>query len=80
MGWSLTNFTLHSLQEIYLEPVPLQEPAVNGVPLSLGFTPYAENLNGQLALLGLGALLSVELYSGGSFVNFHEGTFLDFVS
>eukprot|EP00243_Klebsormidium_subtile_P003713 TRINITY_DN17303_c0_g1_i1.p1 TRINITY_DN17303_c0_g1~~TRINITY_DN17303_c0_g1_i1.p1 ORF type:complete len:201 (-),score=24.32 TRINITY_DN17303_c0_g1_i1:229-831(-) len=60
-------------KEVYLEPVSLQEPAVNGVPLSLGFAPYAEILNGQLALLGLGALLSVELYTGGSLVNFHEG-------
>ncbi|GAQ87519.1 hypothetical protein KFL_003580120 [Klebsormidium nitens] len=60
-------------KEVYLEPVSLQEPAVNGVPLSLGFAPYAEILNGQLALLGLGALLSVELYTGGALVNFHEG-------
>ena len=80
MDWSLLNYISNPLQEVYLEPVPLQEPAVNGVPLSLGFAPYAERLNGQLALLGLGALLSVELYTGGSLVNFHEGTSMAFVN
>eukprot|EP00270_Netrium_digitus_P017092 TRINITY_DN621_c0_g1_i1.p1 TRINITY_DN621_c0_g1~~TRINITY_DN621_c0_g1_i1.p1 ORF type:complete len:181 (+),score=25.11 TRINITY_DN621_c0_g1_i1:30-572(+) len=57
---------------ILLAPVPLEEPQAERLPVALGFTPYAEKLNGRMAALGLLALLSVELATGGSILEFHD--------
>lgn len=46
---------------LYLPPVPLKEPVSGGLKVDLGFSPYSERINGRIALLGLSALLLVEL-------------------
>ncbi|ONK62379.1 uncharacterized protein A4U43_C07F3270 [Asparagus officinalis] len=55
-----------------LPPVPLREPmTVNGLKVDLGFTPYSEMLNGRVAMLGLAALVLVELGSGKGLLSYH---------
>ncbi|RHN82747.1 hypothetical protein MtrunA17_Chr1g0213101 [Medicago truncatula] len=49
---------------VYLPPVPLKEPVSGGLKVELGFSRYSERLNGRIALLGLTALLLVELATG----------------
>ncbi|KAM6571236.1 hypothetical protein CsatA_015316 [Cannabis sativa] len=56
---------------IYLPPVPLKEPMAGRVKVDFGFSPYSERLNGRLAILGLTALLLVELATGKSVINYH---------
>lgn len=56
---------------VYLPPVPLKEAVSGGVKVELGFSPYSERLNGRLAILGLTALLLVELATGKSVINYH---------
>ncbi|XP_041013337.1 uncharacterized protein LOC121256559 [Juglans microcarpa x Juglans regia] len=56
---------------LYLPPVPLKEPVSGGLKVDLGFSPYSERINGRIALLGLSALLLVELATGKSVINYH---------
>lgn len=56
---------------IYLPPVPLQEPASEGLNVEFGFTRYSERANGRMAILGLFALLMVELATGQAVVKYH---------
>ncbi|XP_050208838.1 uncharacterized protein LOC126659585 [Mercurialis annua] len=56
---------------IYLPPVPLKEAVSGGVKVELGFSPYSERVNGRVALLGLTALVLVELATGKGVINYH---------
>ncbi|KAK7410472.1 hypothetical protein VNO78_01275 [Psophocarpus tetragonolobus] len=56
---------------VYLPPVPLKEPVSSGVKVELGFSQYSERLNGRIAILGLAALLLVELATGKGVINYH---------
>ncbi|GLT66891.1 hypothetical protein SLA2020_392330 [Shorea laevis] len=47
-----------------LPPVPLKEPMSGGLKVDFGFSPYSERINGRIAILGLTALLLVELATG----------------
>lgn len=55
-----------------LPPVPLQDPTSGGLPVLPGFSPYSERLNGRAAILGLLALLSVELATGEGLFKYHD--------
>ncbi|XP_058182409.1 uncharacterized protein LOC131300530 [Rhododendron vialii] len=57
---------------IFLPPVPLKEPVSSGVKVDFGFTPYSERVNGRVAILGLCALLLVELATGRSVISYHS--------
>uniref|UniRef100_A0A5B7B8I6 FKBP-type peptidyl-prolyl cis-trans isomerase n=1 Tax=Davidia involucrata TaxID=16924 RepID=A0A5B7B8I6_DAVIN len=57
---------------IYLPPVPLKEPASGGLKVEFGFSPYSERVNGRIAILGLSALLLVELATGKSVISYHS--------
>jgi hypothetical protein len=56
---------------MYLPPVPLKEPVSGGLKVDFGFSPYSERINGRIAILGLSALLLVELATGKSVINYH---------
>ncbi|CAI5512538.1 unnamed protein product [Closterium sp. Naga37s-1] len=56
-----------------LPPLPLKDPMSDGLPVSLGFSAYTERLSGRLAAIGLAALVSVELASGSSILEYHDG-------
>ncbi|KAJ8760264.1 hypothetical protein K2173_011676 [Erythroxylum novogranatense] len=56
---------------LYLPPVPLKEAVSGGLKVEFGFNPYSERLNGRIAILGLAALLLVELATGKSLINYH---------
>ncbi|KAK4284095.1 hypothetical protein QN277_000968 [Acacia crassicarpa] len=56
---------------VYLPPVALKEPVSGGLKVDVGFSPYSERLNGRIAILGLAALLLVELATGKGVINFH---------
>ncbi|KAK6929271.1 hypothetical protein RJ641_005476 [Dillenia turbinata] len=60
-----------STSSVFLPPVQLKEPVSNGFKVETGFTPYTEWLNGRLAVVGLAALLTVELATGKSLINYH---------
>ncbi|KAJ4824606.1 hypothetical protein Tsubulata_010922 [Turnera subulata] len=49
----------------------LSEPVADGLKVEFGFSPYSERVNGRIAMLGLAALLLVELATGKSVVNYH---------
>ncbi|XP_061351164.1 uncharacterized protein LOC133296233 [Gastrolobium bilobum] len=55
---------------VYLPPVPLKEPVSGGLKVELGFSQYSERLNGRIAILGVTALLLVELATGKGVINF----------
>ncbi|KAJ6717792.1 UPF0041 BRAIN PROTEIN 44-RELATED [Salix purpurea] len=57
---------------MYLPPVPLKESVSGGLKVEFGFSPYSERVNGSVAILGLSALLLVELATGKSVVNHHR--------
>ncbi|XP_059666169.1 uncharacterized protein LOC132311988 [Cornus florida] len=57
---------------LYLPPVPLKEPVSGGLKVEFGFSPYSERVNGRIAMLGLSALLLVELATGKSVINYHS--------
>lgn len=63
-------------ESVFLPPLPLQDPVSEGLTVQPGFTAYAERLHGRMALLGLAALLSVELYSGKGLLQFHDSATL----
>ncbi|XP_071722421.1 uncharacterized protein [Rutidosis leptorrhynchoides] len=60
---------------MYLPPVALKEAMSSlddGLKVEFGFSPYSERLNGRIAILGLSALLLVELATGKSVINYHS--------
>ncbi|XP_021296102.1 uncharacterized protein LOC110425503 [Herrania umbratica] len=62
---------------IYLPPVPLKETISNGLKVDFGFSPYSERINGRIAILGLTALVLVELATGNGTekeTNFYDKT------
>ncbi|CAI5473592.1 unnamed protein product [Closterium sp. Yama58-4] len=59
-----------------LPPLPLKDPVSDGLPVLLGFSAYTERLSGRLAAIGLAALVSVELASGSSILEYHDGATL----
>lgn len=56
---------------MYLPAVPLKEPVSEGLVVGFGFNPYSERINGRAAMLGLMALLLVEMATGKSLVRYH---------
>ncbi|KAK7311680.1 hypothetical protein RJT34_09969 [Clitoria ternatea] len=56
---------------VYLPPVPLKEATSGGLKVEIGFSEYSERLNGRIAILGLSALLLVELATGKGVINYH---------
>ncbi|XP_021910410.1 uncharacterized protein LOC110824159 [Carica papaya] len=56
---------------VYLPPVSLKEAVSGGLKVDFGFSPYSERINGRIAILGLTALLLVELATGKSVINYH---------
>ncbi|KAJ6909477.1 hypothetical protein NC652_020454 [Populus alba x Populus x berolinensis] len=59
---------------MYLPPVPLKKSVSDGLKVEFGFSPYSERVNGRIAILGLLALLLVELATGKSVINYHTPT------
>ncbi|KAJ6908884.1 hypothetical protein NC652_019985 [Populus alba x Populus x berolinensis] len=59
---------------MYLPPVPLKKSVSDGLKVKFGFSPYSERVNGRIAILGLLALLLVELATGKSVINYHTPT------
>ncbi|RDX86671.1 hypothetical protein CR513_31975, partial [Mucuna pruriens] len=57
---------------VFLPPVALKEPVSGGVKVELGFSQYSERLNGRIAILGLAALVLVELATGKGVINYHS--------
>lgn len=39
--------------------------------MGFGFSPYSERINGRIAMLGLTALVAVELATGKGVINYH---------
>ncbi|XWS75064.1 hypothetical protein CRYUN_Cryun01aG0053500 [Craigia yunnanensis] len=60
-----------SSSSIYLPPVPLKEALSNGLKVDFGFSQYSERINGRIAILGLTALVLVELATGKSVISYH---------
>ena len=56
---------------MYLPPVALKEPVSNGLKVDFGFSPYSERINGRVAMLGLTALVLVEIATGKGVINYH---------
>lgn len=56
---------------MFLPPIPLKEPVSEGLKVEFGFSSYSERVNGRIAMLGLTALLLVELATGKSVINYH---------
>ncbi|XP_030931363.1 uncharacterized protein LOC115957290 [Quercus lobata] len=56
---------------IFLPPVPLKEPVSGGLKVDFGFSPYSERINGRVAILGLTALVLVEIATGKGVINYH---------
>ncbi|KAE9611593.1 hypothetical protein Lal_00011512 [Lupinus albus] len=61
---------------VYLPAVPLKEPVSDGLKVELGFTSYSERLNGRIAILGLAALLLVELATGKGVIKYHTSSII----
>ncbi|KAK3018512.1 hypothetical protein RJ639_003685 [Escallonia herrerae] len=57
---------------VFLPPVPLKEPVSGGLKVEFGFTPYSERINGRVAMLGLSALVLVELATGKSVISYYS--------
>lgn len=61
-----------SSSSLYLPPVPLKEAkSFDGSKVEIGFSLYSEKINGRIAMLGLTALLLVELATGKGVINYH---------
>lgn len=43
----------------------------SGLKVDFGFSPYSESINGRIAILGLTALVAVELATGKGVINYH---------
>lgn len=43
----------------------------SGLKVDFGFSPYSERINGRIAILGLTALVAVELATGKGVINYH---------
>lgn len=56
---------------VFLPPVPLKEPVSEGLNVEFGFSPYSEKMNGRIAVIGLTALILVELATGKGVINYH---------
>ncbi|GAA0156106.1 hypothetical protein LIER_13675 [Lithospermum erythrorhizon] len=56
---------------VFLPPVALAEPVSEGLNVEFGFSHYSERVNGRIALLGLTALVLVELATGKGVINYH---------
>ncbi|GAY45363.1 FKBP-type peptidyl-prolyl cis-trans isomerase [Citrus sinensis] len=63
--------TAKSGSSMYLPPVPLNEPMSGGLKVDFGFSSYSERINGRIAILGLTALVAVELATGKGVINYH---------
>lgn len=57
---------------VYLPPVPLKEAVSDGMKVEMGFSEFSERLNGRIAILGVAALLLVELATGKGVINYHS--------
>ncbi|KAH7537323.1 uncharacterized protein LOC107413581 [Ziziphus jujuba] len=57
---------------MYLPPVPLKEPVSGKLKVDFGFSPYSERVNGWVAIVGLSALVLVELATGKSVIKYHS--------
>ncbi|KAL3521006.1 hypothetical protein ACH5RR_019155 [Cinchona calisaya] len=57
---------------MYLPPVPLKEAFSEGLNVEFGFSPYSERVNGRIALVGLTALILVELATGQGVIKYHS--------
>lgn len=57
---------------VFLPPLPLKEAVSGGLKVDFGFSPYSERVNGWVAIVGLSALLSVELATGKSVISYHS--------
>lgn len=42
-----------------------------GLKVDFGFSPYSESINGRIAILGLTALVAVELATGKAVIKYH---------
>ncbi|XP_051145835.1 uncharacterized protein LOC127261607 [Andrographis paniculata] len=60
-----------SESSVFLPPVPLKEAVSEGLNVEFGFSSYSERINGRIAILGLSALLLVELATGQGVINYH---------
>nr|GMC61672.1 ABC transporter G family member 6-like [Ipomoea batatas] len=56
---------------IYLPPVPLREAVSEGLSVEFGFSPFSERVNGRIAILGITALVLVELATGQGVIKYH---------
>ncbi|XP_022938525.1 uncharacterized protein LOC111444734 [Cucurbita moschata] len=63
--------TTAAASSVYLPPVPLKEAVSGGLKVEFGFSPYSERINGWIAILGLSALVLVELATGKGVINYH---------
>ncbi|KAL2650690.1 hypothetical protein R1flu_018818 [Riccia fluitans] len=59
-------------KDLFIPPVPLKDPVADGLVVEFGMKPYVERMNGRIAVLGLTALLLVELATGDSLIKFHD--------
>ncbi|CAI9091515.1 OLC1v1026571C1 [Oldenlandia corymbosa var. corymbosa] len=64
--------TSGSGSSLYLPPVQLKEPVSEGLTVEFGFSPYSERANGRIALVGLTALVLVELATGQGVIKYHS--------
>nr|GMD86124.1 ABC transporter G family member 6-like [Ipomoea batatas] len=63
--------TSESGSGIYLPPVPLREAVSEGLSVEFGFSPFSERVNGRIAILGITALVLVELATGQGVIKYH---------
>ncbi|XP_057981810.1 uncharacterized protein LOC131167060 [Malania oleifera] len=56
---------------VFLPPVALKEAVSRGLKVEFGFSRYSERLNGRIAILGLTALVLVEVATGKGVISFH---------
>lgn len=52
--------------------MPLKEAVSEGLNVEFGFSPYSERVNGRIALIGLTALILVELATGQGVIKYHS--------
>ncbi|XP_047332105.1 uncharacterized protein LOC124935730 [Impatiens glandulifera] len=69
---SSSSSSSSSSGKLFLPPVPLKEPNSGGLKVDFGFSSYSERVNGRLAIVGLLALVLVELATGKGVINYHK--------